>query len=73
MVDDVCKEMNPMIFPGEIQIYFGARKIKDDDVINGSNTYIGSYPKERHRSDLKSPFGLHNVVEDKPSLVKCEP
>ena len=45
MVDEVCKEMKPMLFPEEIQIYFGASKNKDVDVVNGSKTYFGLDPK----------------------------
>ena len=49
-----------MLFLEEIHIYVGSRKIKEDNVFNGGKTYFGSYPKEGHRSDMKSPFEIYN-------------
>ena len=35
MVDEMCKEMQSMLFPQDIQISFGSSKNKEDDVVNG--------------------------------------
>ena len=59
IIDDVCKEMKHMPLLEEIQIYFGSNKNKEDSVVNGDKTYFGSDPKEGHRSDMKSSFGIH--------------
>ena len=40
MVDEVWKEMNPMLLSEETQIYVGSRKSKEDNVGNGSKTYF---------------------------------
>ena len=45
MCDEVSKEINPMLLLEEIQIYFGARKSKEDDVANGGKKYFLSDPK----------------------------
>ena len=72
IVDDVCKEMKHMLLLEEIQRSFGSNKNKEDGVVNGDKTYFGSDPKEGHRSDMKSPFGIHNVAEHKNTSIGCE-
>ena len=60
MCDEVSKEMNPMLLSEDIKRYFGASKSKEDGVVNGGKKSFESNPKEGHRSDMKSSFGIHN-------------
>ena len=55
-------------FVGEFQV-----TIKEIGSVYGGETYFGSDPKEEHKSDLQSPFEIHNEVEDKSPLLGCEP
>ena len=56
----------------QVDPYFTSQ-CKGDDVVNGGKTSFGSYPKEGYKSDLKSPFKLHNEAKDKHISVGFEP
>ena len=61
-------EFTSSFFLGDLKII-----AKEDNVVNGAKSYFGSNTKEGHRSDLKSPFKLHNEAKYKHISVGFEP